>query len=312
MVVDLERWEEATVKRKLVIALVMLLALFLLSCGFVGAGPDLSGLVSGAKVGVISLEGSIVSASGPRRPLSGEVADRRVIQDLEAADADGRIAAILLYINSPGGSVVASDEIYRALRRVEKPVVAYAGEMAASGGYYVACGADRIVAHPSSIVGSIGVISRVVLLQELLDKLGVELQVIKSGDVKDMGDPSRPLTEEERALLQAIVDESYQAFVDVVAESRDMPREEVLAIADGRLLSGQQALQLGLVDEVGGMREAVLAAAELAGISGEPQVVNLGQPASLLEALLSSILGNNSLRAASPEAGASLEYRLLP
>lgn len=289
-----------------------LVVLLVLGCGVVSTAPRLASLMAGGRVGIVRVEGSIVSGAGGGWATGAQAADRRVIADLERADADGKIAAIVLYVNSPGGGVVASDEIYRAVTRMEKPVVAYAGEMAASGGYYVACGADLIVAHPASITGSIGVISRVVLLQELMDKLGVEFQTIKSGDVKDMGDPSRPLTEEERALLQAIVDETYQSFVDVVAESRGIPREEVLAIADGRLLSGAQALRLGLVDQLGGLQEAIQAAAELAGIRGEPQVVEVGRPPTLLEAFLSAVWQGNPLQTLDLGQGAGLEYRYLP
>ncbi|MGI6206929.1 MAG: S49 family peptidase, partial [Anaerolineae bacterium] len=180
-------------RKKLIVAVVVLLVPVLLACGLVGAGQTLASFRGGGQVGLISIEGAIVSSSGSGFALGGEASDRRVIAELEAAEADRNISAILLYINSPGGSVVASDEIYRALTRMEKPVVAYAGEMAASGGYYVACGADRIVAHPSSIVGSIGVISQVILLEELLDDLGVDIETIKSGDAKDMGSPVRPL-----------------------------------------------------------------------------------------------------------------------
>lgn len=299
------------VRKKLIVAVVVLLVPVLLACGLVGAGQTLASFRGGGQVGLISIEGAIVSSSGSGFALGGEASDRRVIAELEAAEADRNISAILLYINSPGGSVVASDEIYRALTRMEKPVVAYAGEMAASGGYYVACGADRIVAHPSSIVGSIGVISQVILLEELLDDLGVDIETIKSGDAKDMGSPVRPLTEEERAFLQAIVDQSYQLFVDVIVESRGLSREEVLAVADGRVLSGQDALELGLVDELGGLREAVLAAGELAGISGEPEVVSIGQPPSFLEILLSALWEGNPLEALRPDRGPSLEYRAL-
>jgi protease-4 len=299
------------VRKKLIVAVVVLLVPVLLACGLVGAGQTLASFRGGGQVGLISIEGAIVSSSGSGFALGGEASDRRVIAELEAAEADRNISAILLYINSPGGSVVASDEIYRALTRMEKPVVAYAGEMAASGGYYVACGADRIVAHPSSIVGSIGVISQVILLEELLDDLGVDIETIKSGDAKDMGSPVRPLTEEERAFLQAIVDQSYQLFVDVIVESRGLSREEVLAVADGRVLSGHDALELGLVDELGGLREAVLAAGELAGISGEPEVVSIGQPPSFLEILLSALWEGNPLEALRPDRGPSLEYRAL-
>ncbi len=261
---------------------------------------------------MVRIEGEIVSGTGGGVSLQGSASDRQIIAELEAADGDAGIAAVLLYINSPGGSVVASDEIYRAVTRMSKPVVAYFGEMAASGGYYVACGADLIVAHPASVTGSIGVISTVVLAEDLLDKLGVDIQVIKSADAKDMGSLSRPLTDEERGYLQAIVDEAYQGFVDVVVEGRGLSREAVLAVADGRVVSGAEAMRLGLADSVGDMRDGTRAAAELAGIRGEPRVVEMGQAPSLLQLLLSSTANINPVEQVRSLAGPGLQYRYLP
>ena len=276
------------------------------------AAASLSTMMANGKVAVVRVEGPIVSASAVGWSFSSAAADERVIADLERADSDRSIAAIVLHINSPGGSVVASDGIYRAIKQVSKPVIAYLGETAASGGYYIACGADVIISHPATITGSIGVISDVINAKQLFDKLGIEIQVIKSAEAKDMGSPTKPLTEEERAILQALVDEAYQDFVDVVATARGLPREEVLRVADGRVFSGRKAVELGLVDQVGTMDDAVRVAAERAGIKGEPQVVEISAGPSLWQVLMSSASDISALLQTGGIAGPRLEYRLAP
>ena len=241
--------------------------------------------VGGDAVAVIYLEGAIgVTTAG-----AGTAVDSSEIIDyIKTAEDSRRVKAIVVYINSPGGAVVPSDLMYQALREAEKPVVAVMGDVAASGGYYVACGADRILAHPATITGSIGVYGRLINAAELLDTIGVEGIIIRSGDTKAMGNWFEHPTEEQIAIEQQVVDELYELFVQAVAAGREMDPDEVRKLADGRPFTGQQALEVGLVDALGSLPDAVAAAAELAGISGEPGVIEYRHTPSLLEVWLSS------------------------
>ncbi len=237
----------------------------------------------GNAVGVLHLEGAVTSGAPYGR--SG-ITPERVDALLAQAAADPTIQAVVVAINSPGGSVVASDRIYQALRAFEKPVVIWMGETAASGGYYIACGGDLIVAHPDSLTGSIGVISQFITAEELLQKVGVDVVVITSGPRKDIGSPFRQMTEEEQALWQEIIGQVYEDFVQVVAKARDMSPEQVRELADGRVYTGRQAFEAGLVDELGTLDDAILTAAELGGIEGEPRVVILRASPSLSDLLV--------------------------
>jgi len=238
----------------------------------------------GDAVAVMRLDGTISSGSEEYFTTQG-ITPGRVADLLEQADADPSIKAVVVRVNSPGGSVVASDEIYRALLEFEKPVVVSMGEMAASGGYYIACGGDYVFAHPDTLTGSIGVISQFINAEELLDEIGVGVVVITSGPHKDIGSPFREMTEEEQALWRAITDEIYEGFVEIVAQARDLSLEEVRELADGRVYTGRQALELGLVDEVGTLDDAIMKAAELGSIEGEPRVVELKPTPTFLDVL---------------------------
>lgn len=240
-------------------------------------GGDLAGV--GRTVAVIPVRGVITSGRGSDGFATDTIAYAdRVIADIEAAEADPSIRAIVLEVNSPGGGVAASAQIYRALREVTKPMVTSMGETAASGGYYIACATQRIVALPETLTGSIGVRWEFTNAEELLDTLGVEVQVIKSGPHKDQGGWHRGLTEEERAIYQGIVDEAYADFLGVVAEGRELPVERLREFADGRVYSGQQAVELGLADAIGDVDDAIAMAAEMAGIEGEPNVRRFERP----------------------------------
>jgi len=226
-----------------------------------GEGPDKVALVR--VVGAISQEGGGLLSWGP------VASSRRVTEQLERARRDRAVRAVVVELNTPGGSVVASAQIHdklAELRRAGKPVVALLTEVAASGGYYVAAAADRIVADPSTLTGSIGVIVVLPNLQEFNRRLGLRTVVFKSGRFKDMGNPDRPLTPEEASLFQGIVDEAYRRFVDVVAQGRRMERGRVLRLADGRVYTGAQAYRLGLVDRLGSFDDAVAEALQLARI----------------------------------------------
>jgi protease-4 len=206
-------------------------------------------------IGVIDLKGVIMSPE-------------EIIADLTSFRRNDKIKGILLRIDSPGGAVGASQEIYEEVKRTNrvKPVVASLGSVAASGGFYAALGAERILASPGTITGSMGVIIKFPNLEVLFDKIGYQSTVIKSGAMKDIGAANRPMTEEERALLQKLIDTTLGQFVRAVAESRSMSEEEVRILADGRIFSGEQALEHGLIDGLGNFTDGVMAVAELAGL----------------------------------------------
>jgi len=242
-----------------VILVVFVGSILLLTYMFRREAPS---FVLGDKVGVVEITGVISNS-------------REVIRGVKSFTEDGGVKAIVLRIDSPGGGVGASQEIYREVvkaRRVKK-VVASLGGVAASGGYYVACGADKIVANPGTITGSIGVVMQFSNIEELLKKIGYKGYVVKSGPHKDIGSPFREMTPEEEALLQEVIDTVHRQFIKAVAEGRRLPIEKVAAIADGRIFSGEQALALGLVDKLGNLEDTIELAAKMAGIKGKPHVV---------------------------------------
>ena len=209
-------------------------------------------------------------------PITGLIADPDpVIEQLKKFAKDDSIKAIVLRINSPGGGVGPSQEIYSEVRKLKgkKVVVASMGALAASGGYYIACAADRIYANPGTITGSIGVIMQFVNVKELIEKIGIKGFVVKSGGFKDTGSPVREMKPEERELLQGVIDNVHSQFVAAVAEGRRLDPEAVRRLADGRIFSGEQAMALGLVDVIGNQEDAVAGAGKLAKIEGEPRVV---------------------------------------
>ena len=231
-----------------------------------------SGAGSGPAVAVIRVEGLI--ASGKAGPFAtGVAAAETLVDQIERANADPDVKSILLYVNSPGGGVTASDVIYHALGNVDKPIVVLMGDLAASGGYYISMASDWIIANPNTLTGSIGVISEFPSADGLLDKVGVDFIVITSGPRKDFGSPYRDMTEEERAYWQVIIDEAYAGFVAIVADGRGLSVDEVLPLADGRVYTGRQALANNLVDALGYEEDAVAKAAELGGITGEPRLI---------------------------------------
>jgi protease IV len=222
-----------------------------------GQGREIFSSASG-KIGIIEVKGVITSAE-------------KTIRDLTDFRQDQRIRAIVLRIDSPGGAVGASQEIYEEVKRTDavKPVVASLGSVAASGGYYAALGARKIVTSPGTLTGSIGVIVKFPNLKEIFDKIGYRSEIVKSGKLKDIGAANRPMTDEERALLQEIIDNVHRQFVDTVAQSRNLPREQVLKLADGRIFSGEQAVESGLADQFGNFTDAVTLAARQAEMKDE-------------------------------------------
>ena len=224
------------------------------------------------RIGLIHLAGPIqdgYSSFGSSGITPGYVADR-----LDRARSEN-VEAVVLRINSPGGSVAASQEIARMIENFEKPVVISMGDMAASGGYYISAPADRIIARPGTQTGSIGVIMQLINPEGLLEKLGLETETITSGEHKDMF--TRELTEKERQLIQDLSDEAYGQFINEIMEGREFSEEEVKQIATGEIFIGSQAYELGLIDELGGFDEALEAAGRLAGIE-EPVYYELPEP----------------------------------
>jgi len=253
---------------------------------------------SGEAVGIVRIEGVIVGGEGSDW-LGATLGAEGVAAQLRRAAEDPSIRAVVLRLNSPGGSAAAAQEIGREvdrLRQAGKKVVASMGDTAASGAYWIAAKADRIVANPATITGSIGVIIQTQHLVGLYEKLGIDTETIKSGPHKDMGSAARPLTPEERRIFQGMVDDIYDQFVAVVARGREMEESRVRQLADGRVFTGNQAKELGLVDELGDLRDAVRLAGRLAGIRGEPRVVELG-PRTIWHSLFGGMNGAGATHA---------------
>lgn len=202
--------------------------------------------------------------------------DGELLEQIREFRDDARVRGYVVEINSPGGVVGPSQSIYRELKRLRDegiPVVASIGAVGASGGYMVALGADSILVLPGTLTGSIGVVMELPNAAELMDKIGVSVEVVKSSEHKDLGSPFRPLGEGDRALLDSLVQDVYRQFVDLVVEERGLSREQVLAVADGRVVSGQQAVARGMVDGIGNLTDAVRMAGRMAGMGDDPDVV---------------------------------------
>ena len=201
------------------------------------------------------------------------------VDQLKSYRKQSQIKALVLHINSPGGGAAASQEIYTEVLRIrkeyKKKVVASMGSVAASGGYYIACAADKIVANPATITGSIGVIAEWVNWGELMNWAKLKNEIIKSGEYKDAGNPTRPLTENERRYFQGLIDGLYKQFVQAVADGRQMTVEQVKILADGRVFTGEDALNKGLVDEMGTLQDAIRLAGKIANLRGEPKVISV-------------------------------------
>jgi protease IV len=255
----------------------ILVGLALIALGF-AVGSDFEFTAKPNRIGVIEIRGTIADV-------------RETLKSLKTFRRDANVRAVLVRIDSPGGGIAPSQELYREIRRLaqEKPVVSSLGAVAASGGYYVAAATQRIVSNPGTITGSIGVISYFPNLKDLFDKIGLHTVIVKSGQFKDVGNPGREMTQQEKDLIQATIDEAHRQFIADVAQGRNIPEEKVRQIADGRILMGETALKLGLVDELGNLEDAVTAAARLGKIEGEPELVYAKKKRlSLLDLLLGS------------------------
>ncbi len=226
-----------------------------------GRGGNVMARAGGERVGVVEVTGVIAD-------------EKTTLKELREFAEDSRIRAIVVRIDSPGGAVGPSQEIFEAMRRLQKKkhVLASMGSIAASGGFYIAMGGEKIFANPGTLTGSIGVISEFPNVSGFLKWAGVDMRTITAGKLKDAGSPFRDMSSEERSYFQAMLDDVHAQFIGAVAESRKLPEEEVRKVADGRVFTGRKAKELKLVDELGGLQDAVREAGKLGGIRGEPRI----------------------------------------
>ena len=255
----------------------------------------------GDKIAVVEIQGVITQSSA-------------AIEEIHQYLEDGGVKAIVLRIDSPGGGVGPSQEIHREVLKAkqQKKVVVSMGSVAASGGYYIACASDLIVANPGTITGSIGVIMEFTNVEELLKKIGVKGVVIKSGEYKDIGSPFREMTVDEKKIMQDVIDNVNQQFIQAVAEGRKLDRNKVAGIADGRIFTGEQAQQLGLIDRIGNLQDAIDITARMVGIEGKPTILYPRQKFSLWDLLMQEIA--TAIQKILIEEGfeLNLNYRLSP
>ncbi len=253
----------------------------------------------GEKVAVIRVEGAILDS-------------RYVIKELKKYSRDSSVKAVVIRVDSPGGGVAASQEIFDEIIKIKekKKVVVSMGSVAASGGYYISSPADIIVANAGTLTGSIGVIMELPNFEGLMEKIGVKSQIIKSGKHKDITSAFRSMTGEEKQILQALLDDVHDQFIQAVAESRDMDYKEIKKLADGRIFTGRKAKELGLVDELGNLEYAIKLAGKLSGIKGEPQVISKKDKLSFWDLLSGGTLPNELIK--NRFQSISLKYILTP
>ena len=253
-------------KRPFLLASLMIGGIFLFfmlvifTAGYFRTGTLIS--TSTKQIGVLEITGTVTN-------------ERSLIRQIDEFREDDRILAVVLRVDSPGGGVAPSQEIYRELKRLvqKKPLVVSFGSVAASGGYYLAMAGERLFANPGTITGSIGVVMSFPDYQELMGKVGIRTEVIKSGPYKDVGSATRDMTDEERNLLNEMLVDIHRQFVEAVSEGRNIPVDELIPYVDGRIFTGRQALEIGLVDELGSFNDAVEYAAAKAGLKGRPDLV---------------------------------------
>lgn len=257
-----------------------------------------------SEVAIIPVEGTIAGAESQGLTGAVSASPEALTSQLDKAAEDGDVEAVILSVNSPGGSVVASDEMHDEIvdfkRRTGKPVVVSMEEVAASGGYYISAPADRIVANEGTFTGSIGVIFSFLDLTRASEKYGIDQIAITSGEFKDIGSSFEELESDEREILQSLVDDSYDQFVEVIVQGRGIPEDRVREIGDGRIYTGSQAEEIGLVDELGNLDDAISSAEELANVS-DARVVRYTEPPGFFEGLQARIAPEE------PEAMQALE-----
>lgn len=230
------------------------------------------------KIAIVELNDVIVSSD-------------KIVEQIKRFREDKSIKAIVLRINTPGGGVAASQEIYEEVKKTRdsgKIIVVSMGAIAASGGYYIAVGSSLIVSNPGTLTGSIGVIAQFISIKDLADKLGINQTTIKSGNLKDAGNPFRQMNDSDKAYFQDVVDNSFGQFLDVVSKERKMDKETLLKYANGRVFTGLQAKEYGLVDSLGTFEDAIRITSKMAGIKGEPRIVREKKKFSFFEEMLGS------------------------
>jgi len=278
--------------------IVLLLVIFFSVLYLIGrSGRTSSRFAFGDKIAIVEIRGVIAQSSG-------------IIDEIHQYLEDDGVKAIILRIDSPGGGVGPSQEIHREVLKgkEKKRIVTSMGSVAASGGYYIACASDLIVANPGTITGSIGVIMEFTNIEELFKKIGIKGVVLKSGEHKDIGSPFREMTPEEKRIIQEVIDSVHQQFIKAVAEGRKLDRSKVTQIADGRILTGEQAKQLGLVDQIGNLDDAIDATAKLVGIEGKPDILYPKKKFSIWELLIRETV--SAVLETLQEKGFELNYRL--
>lgn len=242
------------------------------------------------KIALVDLDFTIISSES-------------IVRQLKKYSDDKSIKAIVLRINTPGGGVAASQEIYEAVKKTRdggKAVIISISSLGASGGYYVACGGTMIMADAGSLVGSIGVIIQLMNIKQLAEKIGIEETIIKSGELKDAGNPFRDLNEKDKQYFQEIVDDSYDQFLEVVSKERKMDKEKLREYANGRVFTGRQAKEIGLIDSLGTYEDAIRIAASMVGIEGQPAVIKERERTTLFQKLLDTF-SNNELKSIKQE-----------
>lgn len=278
---------------------ILLLSVFV--AGILTSRPEASNARARGDVAVINI-GGVITTGGSTSGLLGGVTSgsNDINSQIRQVAENPNIKAVVLRLNSPGGTVAGTQEIAQEidrLRKSGKKVVASMGDVAASGAYWIASRCDKVVANPGTMTGSIGVIMQTENLEGLYEKLGIEEYTFKSGKYKDMGSPTRQITEDEKAIMQEMVDEHYEHFVTAVAEGRSMDIENARELATGRVFTGSQAKDVGLVDEMGNFYDAIDLAAQLAGIPGKPSVIHLEREKSWWDILgtakVGTITGND-------------------
>ncbi len=253
---------------------------------------DFEPSVTGDSVALVRVEGVILPGEGDNsNPFAGTSGafSIPIVDNLKEANENENVKAVVLVVDSPGGSVYASDEIALQVAAMDKPVISAMGSMAASGGYYVSAPTDEIWASPHTLTCSIGVIIQLLNYDDLAAEYGVESVVYKSGNLKDMGNPFTDATSEEEVVWQSMIDEAYDAFVALVADGRGIEESTVRELADGRVCTGKQALESKLVDNLGYLPDAIKRAGELGGIEGDPAIFEFREEPSLLEILMGGL-----------------------
>jgi protease IV len=255
--------------------------------------------VTGGGVGLLEVRGPILES-------------QEVIRQIHELKKDTNVKTVVLRIESPGGGVGPSQEIYEEIKKLagQKKVVVSMGSVAASGGYYIAAPAAVIYANPGTITGSIGVLMKFTNMEGLMGKVGMKAYTLKSGQFKDIGSPVRPMTEQDQLMLQGVIDSTYGQFVAAVSEGRKLPVEEVKVLADGRIYTGEQAKALKLVDKLGNLEDAVAEAGRLAGLKGEPQLIRPSKKKKLLLDMLVEESAGKIGNLVKRESGISVNYEL--